>query len=246
MERNRNSTTDDVLERLWAEASAVVLRAGFFVCDPQWTLRERVFPHYHLWLITGGRASLVIGGERFDVTGGDVLLVPPRVAYQGTHEPDHPLRCYTMHCQVRVLGATVPDALGSLPTALHPQPEAWQTIVSEAAAICRELDARAPGYALVANGSMTRIVGALWRTAAEEGAQDATQGDRRRAPAPVHPWLNDVLTYIAEHFGEPITLHDLANVAHLSPTHLSRMFRQAMGLAPFQYLHHWRMRRAKE
>ena len=57
---------------------------------------------------------------------------------------------------------------------------------------------------------------------------------------PVHR----VQRYIELHFTEPIDMRILGDVAHLSPAHLSRLFRKQTGVTPIQYLWDIRLRRA--
>ena len=58
--------------------------------------------------------------------------------------------------------------------------------------------------------------------------------------------LRNVLAFIEEHLGQPLTLAELAAQAALSEYHFARMFRQSTGLAPHQYVMHRRMVKAKE
>ena len=45
-----------------------------------------------------------------------------------------------------------------------------------------------------------------------------------------------VLSYIAEHLNESITLEDLAKVAEISPNYLIALFRQSVGMTPHKYV----------
>ncbi|UQQ44002.1 helix-turn-helix transcriptional regulator [Enterobacter roggenkampii] len=58
--------------------------------------------------------------------------------------------------------------------------------------------------------------------------------------------LRNVLAFIEENLGQPLTLAELAAQAALSEYHFARMFRQSTGLAPHQYVMHRRMVKAKE
>lgn len=54
-----------------------------------------------------------------------------------------------------------------------------------------------------------------------------------------------VLDHVADHFGQPVTIEDLARVAGLSPAHFSRTFREALGETPHQFLTDYRVEQAK-
>ena len=57
--------------------------------------------------------------------------------------------------------------------------------------------------------------------------------------------LGNVLAFIEENLGQPLTLAELAAQAALSEYHFARMFRQSTGLAPHQYVMQRRMEKAK-
>ncbi|WP_348959377.1 helix-turn-helix transcriptional regulator [Enterobacter cloacae complex sp. Mu1197] len=57
--------------------------------------------------------------------------------------------------------------------------------------------------------------------------------------------LRNVLAFIEENLGQPLTLAELAAQAALSEYHFARMFRQSTGLAPHQYVMERRMDKAK-
>ncbi len=57
--------------------------------------------------------------------------------------------------------------------------------------------------------------------------------------------LSMVLDYINEHLGEDIKLADLAGLLSMSPFHFSHLFKQSIGMAPYQYLLQQRIERAK-
>lgn len=48
------------------------------------------------------------------------------------------------------------------------------------------------------------------------------------------------------HLDQDISLEVLAQTVNVSPSHLRRLFKQATGMAPHQYLIHLRVNRAKE
>lgn len=57
--------------------------------------------------------------------------------------------------------------------------------------------------------------------------------------------LKNAMTYINEHFAEPVHLEDLARRASLSPFYFTRIFTEETGLTPYQYLITTRLAAAK-
>ena len=55
-----------------------------------------------------------------------------------------------------------------------------------------------------------------------------------------------VLEHIAAHLGEPLTVEDLAARANLSPSAFTRVFREATGRSPYQYVKHSRLVRSRD
>jgi AraC family transcriptional regulator len=62
---------------------------------------------------------------------------------------------------------------------------------------------------------------------------------------PTHP-LHLVLDYIHSYLDRSIQLAELAAVAGMSQYHFCRLFKQSMGIAPYQYVLQQRMEKAKE
>jgi AraC-like DNA-binding protein/mannose-6-phosphate isomerase-like protein (cupin superfamily) len=52
--------------------------------------------------------------------------------------------------------------------------------------------------------------------------------------------------FMHENYSQPISLQDLSKQAHLSPFHLSRVFKKETGLSPIQYLMKYRIEAAKQ
>lgn len=58
--------------------------------------------------------------------------------------------------------------------------------------------------------------------------------------------ITDVRDYIDRHYGNPLTVEDLATLAGLSTFHFIRVFRSAVGCTPHRYLRQRRLDRARE
>lgn len=58
--------------------------------------------------------------------------------------------------------------------------------------------------------------------------------------------LRQALDYIQEHLGEDISLEAIAKHLNLSQYHFSHLFKQSMGISPYQYVLQQRVERAKQ
>ncbi|NER85108.1 MAG: AraC family transcriptional regulator, partial [Leptolyngbya sp. SIO1D8] len=66
--------------------------------------------------------------------------------------------------------------------------------------------------------------------------QHGTNVESQLLPLEVtHRQIQNVRAYLEAHFAENITLDQLAQIAHLSPFHLNRIFSQIVGLPPHKY-----------
>jgi AraC-like DNA-binding protein len=99
-----------------------------------------------------------------------------------------------------------------------------------------ELDHRAPGYELLATALFLQLVGFLSRRYTQSLSPQKAGALR----------LGEVISFLEEHYDQPIRLKQLADMAHVSPRHLLRTFREATGLTPIEYLLHRRIRKAME
>ena len=103
-------------------------------------------------------------------------------------------------------------------------------------AMVRDLHDGSPAGPLVGDGLVVALLAHIWGIDRSEAA--TTQGF---APAV----RKRVLSYIEEHLARPLSLAELANVAHMSVRHFCRAFRASLGCSPHQYLLRQRVERAK-
>lgn len=230
------------MEGLWADFTASLRRAEYREWTPHARKRERSYPNYRFRLIVGGRGQLSVDARQYSVGAGDVLILQPGARHGGTTDPEVPIQSYWLSGTVRVRGTAVLDALVGLPTLMRPRRQVFRQLAREAEMMVREVKERRVAHVLHANAAFTRMLGLLWREAAETGVLAQPLGYAVGEQA----WLRPALAYMTGHYAEPVTLEQLAGVAHLSRAHFSVAFRRATGFTPFEYLRRFRMQRAKE
>lgn len=230
------------LEGLLTNASCRVLSAGWFPRQAGWRLEPRVMAHHILFVCLGGVADFLIGGQPYRLTRGSVLLMPPHVPQEGHHAPgEPPMEVYSIHMTAQVYGVLdLPTILG-LPVLMWLSPESADVVIGAAGRIVDELAARAPGYALAANGECMRLLVALCRESLAQGGQPA-----ERVPSGQVTRLAPVFQLIQAHYAEAPTLQDMAGVLHLHPAYFSTLFKRITGASPIRFLARYRLDRARE
>jgi AraC family transcriptional regulator of arabinose operon len=218
---------DDTLE---IRAAKVVF--GEVRYEPGGTCGPRVQQEYQLVLIQEGWADIDIDGRTFRLEKGHVSFHLPgrreHFVFAGTRP--------TLHswCAVQ-------------PEGLSPQLEEAFATAPRTRPISRRLEAAvAAGLALGFSGDA--VVEALRRKLGEaallEYLLDAAPGHAHEAllPEPVRR----ARRHMDLHWGEPIDLDVLGERAHVTPSHLVRLFRQHLGTTPMRYLWDVRLRRARQ
>jgi YesN/AraC family two-component response regulator len=59
-----------------------------------------------------------------------------------------------------------------------------------------------------------------------------------------YEYVDFIKKYIAEHYQQPISLGEIAEIAHVSPSHISRLFKKEVGSNFRTYLMEYRMHQA--
>ncbi len=236
----------DLEEYAQYRETKVHARAGFayntYVCTIPLDF-ARVRPHWHdameIIYIKKGSGCVTVNLRAYPVTAGSIVLVAPgrlhaidgapggRMEYENiifsldildTQQGDW--------CQENVL-RPLRDGRLDIPVLLSPEAplhEAAARALDAADAAC---GAAQPGYPLLVKGQLFLLLYLLYRAAGSAPAAHADTGAAR---------LKEVLSYVAEHYAEPITVAQAARAAHYSPAHFMRFFHAGTGQSFMAYL----------
>jgi AraC family transcriptional regulator len=108
-------------------------------------------------------------------------------------------------------------------------------------ALDAELRAGGPGGRLLVQSLSNVLAVHLLRHLSSSGPADPNRGGVLAKPK-----LRAVLEYIHEHLDAELCLDHLAALAHMSPYHFARLFKNSTGMPPHQYVIARRVERAKE
>lgn len=114
-------------------------------------------------------------------------------------------------------------------------------IANVAGVLAREALRREPGSALYAESLASMLAVHLLRNYSCKPAANESSTE----PAPQSRAVAQALKYLQSHYASDISLGHLAEVVHLSPFHLARLFKQETGVSPHQYLIQLRVNAAR-
>ena len=69
-------------------------------------------------------------------------------------------------------------------------------------------------------------------------------GSSPENPDCAHFYIRSALTYIYEHYTEPISIQELSAHCRISESHFRRLFKKVVGISPLEYIQHYRIQQA--
>jgi len=227
--------------------SAYLFAEGFGLHRNQ-TLESRYVYDYEMEFILEGGGSQLIGDVRYPVQSGDILFRKPGQVTQGTM----PYNCF---CIIFDMEGTFregrdgyvldrkksfqPDFRNELtdhlPPIFHPaQPDLYRQLFET---ILRHAASPVEGSELLIRASILQLLFQFLRDIRDP----LLQLDPGKSTA-----VRSVISYLRRHLAEPLHLADMAKVAGISVPYLHRLFTEAVGKTPLEYLTGLRMDKARE
>ena len=218
--------------------------------EPGW----RVLPHTHRFFqmicVIGGTLRTELEGDLIDVVENGVIVIAPgqEHAFQVTSGD----RVRTLDTKFLVTQRDLSARLQEVPV---PFLDADRRVQTGLERIKVEGMQRARWYRDVSNAIMTQVLVGVCRehalcagdAPADGDGADGDLADREEIEtvgAP--PQIKRALAFVADHYQESISVHDMCGHAGMSSSHLARHFRETVGVTPQRYLKKYRIERAKE
>lgn len=212
----------------------IMMDVGYYIhrrCTPSWSIEQSVINFVDLTYIIKGSAEYTVNAKVYPVSAGDLLCVPKGSIRSAAVNPDDLMELYSVNGHVYNLKGeetTLPFPVISH-IGLH------QDIIS----LYRELNAawllRDPGYTMKVRAVLLMILQRYLQIIVYQ--TDTVTVDHR---------IKRVLRYMIDHYYEPITVQDMAELTGLSPVYFGYFFKQETGMSFRQYLTSIRLNRAED
>jgi AraC-like DNA-binding protein/mannose-6-phosphate isomerase-like protein (cupin superfamily) len=182
--------------------------------------------YYELGYVLEGRGTHVVNGVVQRAAPGTTFLLSPADLHSLESSGSAGLRLVNAVLRPELAERTLESVLPAGDLVLPWSVPHLPAVAGDVRRICEEVSARRPGWDVVVESALRAIVVELARAAAGPASPAAAAAGDPTTP-PAH--LRRALQHVERHFREPLTLGQVAAVAHLSPHWFSEQFRRATG-----------------
>lgn len=204
-------------------------------------------PHFHneieLLCIIDGSAVVRCGSEKYNATKGTVLLLNSNAAHEISARnksittlivqfSNHFLREYFPSIRTTIFDKT--DILANYDTA--EAKELWEKLYN----VAIDYITAEPYYEMRVVSGMASIVATLLQKIPHTVTSEKTYASKKQSIAR----LDRIITHINQEFEYPIRLADLAEKEGVTPTHLSHLFSNSLGITLQEYINNVRFENA--
>ncbi len=209
-------------------------------------------PDFEILVIAKGEAVVSINGEAIHAGHGDILLINPYDVHYGEYYTAcEEFEYYCLCFSLTLLGSEKNREYTDFVTRLgheqlkyrHLVPKGspmWQEIEPYVRRTYGELQTREAGWELAVRGRLFLLFSVLRRHLAEAARVPDAASVKNEA------FVRQVLTYVEEHYQQPISTRDIAAVFSYNENYFCRLFRRQFSRSFGDYLNSYRTQRARE
>ena len=203
---------------------------GHFIYEAGYFLQRNRFDSFLIMFIVNGTCTITLNGNDETAGADDIILLDCYEPHQYSTETG--CESFWLHFDGPVCRGYCEHIIQSQGHILSP--ENTSSIRQQLTKIYRTFQNRLP----IVEAELSRDITGLLTDLLLYSTKKETAPTKKQS-------LSDTITYINEHFAEPLTLNELADLASLSPYYFTRVFTEQTGLTPHRYLTAVRLNAAK-
>lgn len=207
---------------------------------------------FELYLCVQGNGHF-IAGERIHALGaGTFTVVKPMALHLSRPNRSVPFHRYVLAVQKSYLESLYTDDMTSYQTisqwlpqadseSTHSRLNARQLLSLQETLdqLEREITRKQPCYPLIVKSLLLQLFAQLGRYQSESGYDHGGSYEQKQL-------VENILSYIMEHYHEPLSMENLCGQFHLSRSYLFKLFKQNTGVSINEFLVTYRMNKAKD
>lgn len=203
---------------------------GHFFYEPEYFISRNNFDSFLIMYIAKGNCKIIIQNQTYTAHTGEFVLLNCYLPHQ--YGSEYAWEAYWMHFDGKLAHDYYTELSSRYGYILSPEnPESLLHITEK---LYNAFKNSAPIVESVFSDYITHILNGLLVPAFE-----------RRKSLSYNQTIADCVSFINEHFREPISLESIAEKANLSLYHFTRIFAKETGFTPHQYLINTRISAAK-
>lgn len=206
--------------------------------------------HWHnemeLIVIQKGSGIISVDFHSQTVKAGDIVFVLPGQLHSIEQEKEERMEYENILFHPSMLLCSEPDLCGTdfilplvenpatIQTFLTPDTPAYPSLSECIRKMDHLCDLRPKGYQLAVKGWLFQLMFHLVSNQKAIKQPSSSQQKHRDK-------LKTILKHVEEHYSEPLTIEDMANLIHYSKSHFMKFFKTHMNTGFTQYLNHYRL-----
>jgi len=212
---------------------------------PGWYLDPHSHDYSQLIYILEGTGHGSLGSRLFLLERNLGILIPPHQAH--SLKTDDAEAVKTLDTKFVVNDKTLREDLRRAESPMHLPGEEIRHILEQ---IHCEGVAQQPYFRRLCNSLLTELLVIYIRFAIASAASPAsfsyTLIHSVDAKVPADPVVNEIIEYVGQHYRADCTLNEISKSTGYTAHHLSKKFKEQMGISYNQYLYKFRIAQAKE
>ncbi|WP_438444117.1 helix-turn-helix domain-containing protein [Gorillibacterium sp. sgz5001074] len=224
---------------------------GTFMVN-HWKVQSHHMPtsHFHstyeVYCLMSGQRTFFIKDRTVVIQEGDVVIIAPNVLHRTTNAeiPEHERLIVNIDKNYMTMMDAHRDILRPLyekeVLIVRASPQDKLAISSLTGSILKEIQDRKAGYELFTHTLVMQLLVICCRYELQHSLEPL------ESLSPMHERISEVVRYINTHYMEELPLPLLAEKFYVSPSYLSRFFKEATGFTFVEYVNSVRVTEAKK
>ena len=190
-----------------------------------------------------GRSDIQIDGEKYEIQNKLLTVIDSRQVHS-IHRYSDTSMFICVHISKKLIEKYIPDIdlyriyciPDDIPDSQFPE---YLSVCRQMEALLRLYITDKPAWQMESEGIILQVLAQLIRHFSRKSAPDEI--DLSSADRTSFNRIRDVITYVEEHFREPISLQDIAGHLGLGREYFCRFFKKNMGMSFLRYLNEVRI-----
>ena len=206
---------------------------------------QHVHDFFEILYLYSGERCFFINDRIFKMTEGDLIIINPNVLHKATSDQSPDCEGILLYFQEDFLAPNHPlqETLAHLfanETIAFNLPINGRSLIEDLfLRMLQEGRLKNEGYQLALQGLLLQLLVLLGRKVKVSRSTSFVH------PSPMHEKMSEIAQYINQNYSEPLSLTSLANRFFISPSYLSKVFKETTNFTFVEYINNVRVKEAK-